>query len=89
MHDIETIEHLIEEMGGPTKMGAWLGISQEAVSAFKVRGVPPGWHVRILAEMRRRGKSLNPDVLGISDDDARVLFPRPLDRSKGSERPAA
>lgn len=87
MHDIETIDHLIKEMGGPTKLGAWLGISQEAVSAFVHRGIPTGWHVRLIAELKRRGRTINPDVFGISDEDARVLFLSHRQRSEA--QPAA
>lgn len=82
MYDIGTIEELIHEFGGPTKMGNWLGISQEAVSAFTRRGVPTGWHLRIAAELKRRGRSFDARaIFGADEDDAKVLFPRPLNEA--------
>ena len=74
MYDINTIDELVVALGGDTKIGRWLGISQPAVAAWKLRGqIPPGWHVRLLAELTRRGFSVNPEVFGLSEDDIAPL----------------
>lgn len=70
MHDINSISELIDALGGDTKVARWLGISQPAVAAWKPRGhIPPGWHMRLWAELTRRGHSVNPEVFGWSEDD--------------------
>jgi hypothetical protein len=66
--DIKTIDDLIAEFGGPARFGEWLDIGQEAVSAFKWRGVSPGWHLRLRAELRRRGCDVNPAVFGLTQE---------------------
>lgn len=73
MYDIDSTDQLITHLGGPTAIGEWLGISQEAVSLWKRRGLPPGWHFRIAARLRREGLSVNPEVFGCSPEDAREL----------------
>lgn len=74
MYDINTIDELVDALGGDTKVGRWLGISQPAVAAWKLRNhVPPGWHMRLLAELTRRGYSVNPEVFGLSEDDIAPL----------------
>ena len=72
--DIKTIDDLIAEFGGPARFGEWLDIGQEAVSAFKWRGVPSGWHLRLLAEVRRRGCNVHPSVFGLTEEEAAGLF---------------
>ena len=74
MSDIKTIDDLIAEFGGAARFGQWLDIGQEAVSAFKWRGVPPGWHLRLLAEVRRRGCNVHPSVFGLTEEEAAGLF---------------
>jgi hypothetical protein len=72
--DIKTIDDLIAEFGGPARFSQWLDVGQEAVSAFKWRGVPPGWHLRLLAEVRRRGCDVHPSVFGLTEEEAAELF---------------
>lgn len=75
-YDIRSIEDLINVLGGDTKVARWLGISQPAVSAFKRRGIPGGWHMRFYAETRRRGLTVDPEVFGLSEEDMAPLFGR-------------
>ena len=77
MRDIKTIDDLIAEFGGPARFGEWLDIGQEAVSAFRWRGVPPGWHLRLRAELRRRGCDVHPAVFGLTEDEAVGVFDAP------------
>lgn len=74
MYDIKTVEDLITLLGGPTKIGDWLGVSQESVSFWKRRGIPAGWHLRLFAEVGRRGKTVAPNVFGMTETDAEPLL---------------
>lgn len=74
MYDINSIGELVDALGGDTKVAHWLGISQPAVAAWKIRKhIPTGWHVRLLAELKKRGLSVNPEVFGLSEDDVGPL----------------
>lgn len=76
MYEIDTIDGLISLLGGPSAVAAELGITQEAVSNWKIREyIPRGWHVKIIAECRRRGTTIDPQVFGMSEDDWAMLFP--------------
>lgn len=74
-HDIETIEELISTLGGPTVIAEWLGISQEAVSNWKIRqSIPPGWHWKLAGAVYRKGQSINTKtVFGVDPEDAPFL----------------
>lgn len=72
---IETIDDLIDELGGTTAVAKRCDIAPEAVSNWKRRGqIATGWHMRLAADVKRKGKMIHPDVFGMSEDDARVLF---------------
>lgn len=75
-YDINSIDELIRELGGPSAVGAWLGISQAAVSNWTAptrRSIPPGWHWRLAAAARKRGKTVAPAVFDLDDDEATLL----------------
>lgn len=70
MYDINSIEELIDALGGDTVLASELGISQPGVGNWKVRGfIPPGWHMRLFAELRKRGQTMNPEVFGMTEDE--------------------
>lgn len=74
MHDINSIVELVDALGGDTKVARWLGISQPGVALWKIRNhIPPGWHMRLWAELTRRGYSVNPEVFGLSESDLAPL----------------
>lgn len=74
-YQINSIDELIDALGGDTEVGLWLGISQPAVAMWKSRGqIGAGWHLRLLAEVRRRGLTVNPEVFGLNEGDAGDLF---------------
>lgn len=74
-YDINTIYELVDTLGGDTKIATWLGISQSAVSQWKLRNqIATGWHIRLLAELTRRGKTVNPAVFGLTSDDLAPLL---------------
>jgi hypothetical protein len=74
-YDIASIHDLIDALGGDTEVAEWLGIGQPAVGMWKSRDViGSGWHLRLLAECRRRGLTVDPKVFGLSERDAGDLF---------------
>lgn len=78
-YDINSIPELVEEFGGDTKLAERLGITQGAVSNWKARNcIAHGWHMRLFADIRGRGKTVSPDVFGMSEDDAPELFSAPV-----------
>lgn len=74
-YDINSIDDLVDELGGNVRIGSWLGISSEAVSMWKARRhIAPGWHLRLAAALRRRGRSVNPEVFGMTEEEAAGLL---------------
>jgi hypothetical protein len=79
MKHIRTITELVDFFGGDTALAVMLDISQSAVAHWKLRDqIAAGWHLRLLAEIGRRGATVSPTVFGLSDDEAAGLFPTPL-----------
>lgn len=75
MYDIETIDQLIEKLGGDTVVAGMFDISQPAVANWKVRGqIAAGWHLRLLAISREKGLRVSPAVFGLGEKDAAALF---------------
>lgn len=77
MKMIKSIDELVEVFGGDTSLADFLGISQSAVAQWKVRGqIAAGWHLRLLAELTKRGRSAHPSVFGLTEAEAGDLFNR-------------
>lgn len=77
MYDIDTIDDLVDRLGGDTAVADWLGISQPAVANWKARQcIGSGWHLRIYARVREMGLSINPAVFGLTEEEARGLWQR-------------
>lgn len=75
MYDIQTIEQLIEALGGPVILGRKFGISQEAVSNWGSRGnIPGGWHVQLYAMAAREGLTIDPAIFKLTEEDVAGLF---------------
>lgn len=75
MRNVSTIPKLVDALGGPSALGALLGITQEAVSNWTARGfIPTGWHLRLSLLARRRGIAIDPAVFGLDDHDERYEF---------------
>lgn len=76
MYDINSIEELVEALGGPTVLGDEFGITQEAVSNWSTRvNIPGGWHVQLYAMARRKGLTVNPKVFNLTEKQVEGLFP--------------
>jgi hypothetical protein len=83
MFDINSIEELIEALGGPSKLGSLLGIGDSAVCNWSARGfIPPSWHLRLSCELFEAGKTLNPEVFEITDERHRQILSRFFHRPK-------
>ena len=78
MYEIRSIDELVDFFGGDTELAELLGLSQSAVAYWKIRQqIGSGWHLRLFAEIRRRGATVDPAVFGLTEDEARGLFPAP------------
>ena len=70
MYDINSIEELVDALGGDTVLAAELGMSQPAVANWKVRHqIATGWHMRLYAEVCKRGLTINPQVFGMTEEE--------------------
>jgi hypothetical protein len=86
---IRTIDELVEEFGGDTALAELLGITQSAVAHWKIRGqIAAGWHLRLLAELQRRGFTVEPSVFGLTDREAEGLFPKRRPKTRADARAA-
>ena len=73
MHDISNVDELISALGGPDRIAAALSISQPAVSQWRTRGIPGGWHLRLYLECHRLHLSV--DIEAVFDVPHQPLFP--------------
>lgn len=92
MQQIETVEEVVDALGGDTKVADWLGISQPAVAAWKSReSIPGGWHLRIYARLLTMGLECDPKVFGLTVDEASILRNslHPPDAAPKRQRPSA
>lgn len=72
--DISSVDQAVAALGGDTAVATWLDISQPAVANWKVRGyIPPGWHMKIVAELLRRQKTFDPALFDMTAADASVF----------------
>lgn len=77
MYDINSIDQLIEALGGPSELGQEFDISQEAVSNWIARNnIPGGWHVQLYAMAGRKGLTVAPKVFRLTEKQVEGLFPR-------------
>jgi hypothetical protein len=86
MYDICSIDELVDVLGGDTEVASWLGISQPAVANWKVRGqIASGWHLRILARLKKEKRRADPAIFGLTEEEACGLFDRPSRRARKLE----
>lgn len=73
-----TVDDLVEALGGTVKVAEWAGIKHTGVSNWRSDGaIPPGWHLRLLAEAQRQGIQIDlVGVFGLSAEDAKLLAER-------------
>src|SRR5262245_19914369 len=71
---ITTVADLVRALGGTAKAAKWAGVKPAAISQWLRRGfVPPGWHLRLLIELKRREFQIDPTLFGVSDKEAAIL----------------
>ncbi len=76
MKILSTIDDVIDEMGGPTAIAAWLNISQSAVSNWRIRNeIPMGWHYRLARHAERLGMRIDDAVFNLDPNDPKAPQP--------------
>jgi hypothetical protein len=90
-YDINTVADLIECLDGPEGAAArFKELSPQAICNWRLRGaIPPSRHMQVALLMKRLGKTIKPDVLGIDQGDWELLFPDANRRRRSCSRPAA
>jgi DNA-binding transcriptional regulator YiaG len=75
MYDIKDIEELVEALGGEHQLAAALEVGRNSVAMWKCRGlIPGGWHLRLLAMVKRKHLTVAPIVFGLTAAEAEGLF---------------
>lgn len=75
---VKTVDELIEALGGPEKVARWACMSNHSGVCHWSRrnSIPPGWHLRLLAECAARGITIDLCLFGLEPDEAKVLAER-------------
>jgi predicted transcriptional regulator len=77
MKKLTTVDEVIEAFGGATAVANWFGLTQPAVSNWRMKNeIPPGWHLRLVRHAERIGIEIDDAVFGLTDDDPKA--PRPV-----------
>jgi hypothetical protein len=77
-YDINTLEELVDAFGGPKATAEEYEITPQAVCDWKSKGfLPPSRHLQVILALKRRGKSVNPELFACSEDDWRLLGIKP------------
>lgn len=72
-YDIETFDDLLKEFAGHRGLQRKFGLSQPAISHWRSRGIPTGYHLRLYLELRLAGRTINPDLFEIDGELASVM----------------
>lgn len=63
-HKIETVDDLARAFGGTKRLAEWADVVQSAVSNWRdANSIPPGYHLRLYFECRRRGLRVDTEKL--------------------------
>lgn len=74
MTPIQSVEALVEQLGGPTKVAKWAGYEDaRGVYNWMTRGIPPSYHARLVLEAKRKQLLVDPDIFGFEGEDAETL----------------
>lgn len=75
MYDINNLDELIDALDGPSRAASTFeGLSPQAVCNWRMKGfVPPSRHVQVILALKRLGKSADPKIFDLTDDDWRLL----------------
>lgn len=62
---LQTVEKVIDELGGSAKVAELVGVGVSAVSMAKSRNhFPHAWRMRLWEEASRRGLEIAPNLIG-------------------------
>lgn len=93
-YDIRSIDELVEALGGPGELASLLGLTSSAVCNWSIRGfISPCWHVRLLYELRKLNKRVDPELFEATEEQFAALFPdtygsKPKSKVKRGTAPA-
>ncbi len=63
---INSVQEIVERLGGPTKLSQKLGISQPTVSIWIMRNkIPSRWFLAIMALLNKEGCTAVPKIFGM------------------------
>ena len=63
---INSIQEIIDVLGGPTKLATRLGCSQPLVSSWAMRGkIGASWYVAVCELLHEAGKTAPPKLFGM------------------------
>ena len=61
---LRTVAEVITAYGGTGKMASEWDVSPGAVSQWRIDGIPPGYHYRMVEALERRGFNVDGKALG-------------------------
>jgi len=75
MKTVETIEDLIVELGGLTRVAEEFGYEgPSAVGNWRARGMSRGLRLEVFARLKARGLMASQQLLDVSDEDYAALY---------------
>lgn len=74
-YDINDLDELIGALDGPSRAAEkFPEISPQAICNWRMKGfVPPSRHVQVILVLKKLGKTADPALFDLSEDDARLL----------------
>ena len=68
---LQTVEQVIDELGGSAKVAALIGVGISAVSNAKARNhLPHAWRMRLWQEAKKRNFEIEPNLIGLDGEEA-------------------
>ena len=65
---LQTVEQVIDKLGGSAKVADLMGVGVSAVSNAKTRNrFPHAWRMRLWQESQRQSFEIAPDLIGMDD----------------------
>lgn len=70
---LNTIDAVIDWLGGPTKAAEWLGCTDNSIHHWRRRGIPPGHHLRLVLRGLRQGVEISRDLIEVPGEEGEEL----------------
>ncbi len=79
VYDINNLDDLIAALEGPSRAASTFeGLSPQAVCNWRMKGfVPPSRHLQVILVLKRLGKSADPKIFDLTEDEWRLLHSGP------------